>query len=460
MKKTNHLKYEKLRQEYAFLRYESFDISSTAAGITVVYQFNLADRYLFRPEFHIPRSKFSTTENLTDGQIDNLVFHIGMAELISYWKAACPQEVIIQTHHLTPAQIAFWKKLYFHGLGEFFYLNGIEPDPDTFMNIYSTGNRKIEKHAYHTRTRCLVPIGGGKDSAVSLDILLQNKQASIPFILNPRGASMGTVIAAGLSKEDIQIAERKIHPQLLALNEKGFLNGHTPFSAVLAFFTLLAAALTASRNIALSNESSANEATVRNTKINHQYSKSLEFEQDFRNYVHDNISSNIHYFSFLRPLSELQIGALFAKRKQYHAVFRSCNAGSKTDSWCGKCPKCLFTYIILSPFLTHQQRTAIFGKDLFNDPDMIPLLRQLAGIDAVKPFECVGTVDEVIQAMNQALKQNTQHTLPAVLAWYSTTNLPLEHKPEAFRKTLSDYHSEHNLPEGYSAFLKSALHDI
>lgn len=36
--------------------------------------------------------------------------------------------------------------------------------------------------------------------------------------------------------------------------------------------------------VILSNESSANEPNVKGTKINHQYSKTVEFENDFRNY--------------------------------------------------------------------------------------------------------------------------------------------------------------------------------
>ena len=74
-----------------------------------------------------------------------------------------------------------------------------------------------------------------------------------------------------------------------------------------------------------SNESSANEPSVVGTDINHQYSKSFEFENDFRNYEKEFLKTNIEYFSLLRPLTELQIAMLFSKHKKYHDIFRSCN---------------------------------------------------------------------------------------------------------------------------------------
>ena len=138
----------------------------------------------------------------------------------------------------------------------------------------------------------------------------------------------------------------------------------------------------------------------------------------------ENLNNKVQYFSFLRPLSELQIASLFAQCEAYHPVFRSCNVGSKTDSWCGHCPKCLFTWMILSPFLSKEQLTAIFGKDLMADESLRPILEELNGTAAVKPFECVGTVEEV-QACDAAVKGdrskvneilqrfNTNHFLPA-----------------------------------------------
>ncbi len=173
---------------------------------------------------------------------------------------------------------------------------------------------------------------------------------------------------------------------------------------MLAFYTLLAACLSGRRYIALSNESSANEPTVQGSDVNHQYSKSVSFESDFRDYVKRQLSDRLSYYSFLRPLSELQIARLFAGHQAYFPVFRSCNAGSKTDSWCGNCPKCLFAFIILSPFIAPETLNGIFGKNLLADANLLPVLKELCGESEVKPFECVGTREEVCMALCETIR--------------------------------------------------------
>jgi hypothetical protein len=201
------------------------------------------------------------------------------------------------------------------------------------------------------------------------------------------------------------ILHREIAPQLLELNKQNFLNGHTPFSAMLAFYTLLASYGTATRCIALSNESSANEPTIPGTDINHQYSKSLEFEEYFRRYVKENMNDCAHYFSYLRPLNELQIAKKFAQYRQYHPVFKSCNVGSKENKWCCTCSKCLFACLILAPFLTDKELITIFGEDLLDKPEMQQYFDELCGLAPNKPFECVGTVAEVNYAIAMILEE-------------------------------------------------------
>ena len=133
----------------------------------------------------------------------------------------------------------------------------------------------------------IVPIGGGKDSVVTLEDLRRIRKV-VPFIINLRGATLDCARVAGFAREEqILVLHRQIDPKLLELNAQGFLNGHTPFSAMLAFYSVLLSAVTGIRDVALSNESSANEPTIPGIYINHQYSKSLEFETDFRDYFHD-----------------------------------------------------------------------------------------------------------------------------------------------------------------------------
>ena len=90
---------------------------------------------------------------------------------------------------------------------------------------------------------------------------------------------------------------------------------------------------------------------------------------------------------------------MFARYPQYFPVFKSCNAGSKEDKWCCNCSKCLFAYIILSPFIDDDTMIGIFGEDLLEKAGLQRYFDELCGIAPNKPFECVGTVDEVNKAL-------------------------------------------------------------
>ena len=214
----------------------------------------------------------------------------------------------------------------------------------------------------------------------------------------------------------------KIDKNLLELNAQGFFNGHTPFSAIVAFITYLIAYLLGKKYIALSNEDSANQSNVNGENINHQYSKTYEFETDFRNFTNKYIDTEVEYFSMLRPITELQIAMLFSKLKQFHSIFKSCNVGSKTEpwKWCCNCPKCLFVYTILSPFLYKEELVNIFGEDLFEKENLKETFIELCGFGETKPFECVGTYEEVQYAVSKTIEklESNNKSLPFLLKFY------------------------------------------
>lgn len=439
--------YGALRRRYGVLEYSGYWWRECAEGLRLGFEFRMGD-VVFRPESLVERRGFL---DFGVGGLDRMVFDIGMVELVSYWKCACAPRVVVSCGRLTETEVRFWRKLYWHGLGEFFYRNGIETSFEEFMEL------EVEKEVLEPRGerrsvagdgRYLVPIGGGKDSVVTLEVLRRNGKEVRPLIMNPRGATTGCARVAGYGLEEVLVIRRRIDPTLLELNAKGYLNGHTPFSAMLAFYSRLASALSGVANVALSNESSANESTVMGTEVNHQYSKSLEFEDDFRAYCDDATMRDcdgraFNYFSFLRPLSELQIAKLFSGYVEYHDVFRSCNAGSKEDVWCGRCAKCLFAYIILSPFIEPERLNGIFGKGMLEDETLRREFEQLVGEAETKPFECVGTVSEVRQALNMAIERWYGDKRPALLRGYEAGEvepmgglLPIGNLTEEERKML------------------------
>lgn len=418
---NNIAKYKDFRKRFPHFLYESFSITKKPEGLLLEYVFKVGE-YTFRPHLIVMAENIHE-EEASSPVVQSMAFHIGMVEMISYWKAFCCPKVTITPFKLTKDQQQWWKKLFIHGLGEFFYSNGItlnDHSPVDFSFSEMAKSLPLPETNPVPSNKLIIPVGGGKDSVVTVELLKATKSICHSLVINPRAATNRVIEIAGFKKPHQIEVLRSIDPLMYQLNEEGFLNGHTPFSALLAFVSLLAAQLHHSRHIALSNESSANEPSIPGTTINHQYSKSLEFETDFRNYVRNYIHTEINYFSFLRPLNEFQIAALFSTMPQYHQSFRSCNAGSKSDVWCCACSKCLFTYIILSPFLSEDKLGRIFGENLFKKQTLIPLLRQLCGLDDNKPFECVGTIEEVNTAMRIALHEyeTKDKPLPVLLDYY------------------------------------------
>ena len=459
MLKSNYQqKFLELRAKFPYFVFEGYDFQYTSQGLEVQYSFNLSDRFFFKPTLKIPKKSFFIREQLPGKILDNILFQIGMIELISYWKCACSPSIVIKNQHLSREQIQWWKKLYFNGLGEFFYLNSIQTDQKNFIDIVTGPGKDQEVANVSASDGSVIPVGGGKDSVVTLE-LLGDAPRTVPFILNPRGATLETIREKGFSRDQIIEAYRTIDPALIDLNAKGFLNGHTPFSALLAFVSVLAAILSERKYVVLSNESSANEPTVKGSEINHQYSKSVEFETDFRNYLEKYMTPDIGYFSFLRPLNELQIARLFSGIPRYFKVFKSCNAGSKTDTWCSKCSKCLFTYIILSPFLSQQTLWDIFGHNLLDDLTLLPVFDDLTGSTETKPFDCTGTTKEINIALCQTIRNQGDDGLPALLKYYRTSPLFAYYYTSTMDEQLKLFDKNHFLPPSFEKILKSALYD-
>ena len=438
-----------LRERYPRFIYDSYQtiIRDDCIEAEFLFQTEGLSRFEVHWTFPVRQRAVELKNNAT---FEQLVFCLGMVELISYWKPTCSPEVVIKAGYLSPQQIDWWKKLYYQGLGEFFYTNNIKTDLNSFMNISAKGSKA--KGYFRTLPEpkgTLIPIGGGKDSAVTLELLKETKSRNLCYIINPRQASLETCRVGGYSDRTL-VAHRTLDERMLELNRQGFLNGHTPFSAIVAFSSVITAYINNLRYVALSNESSANEATVKNSDINHQYSKSFEFEVDFNSYEKSYINSGVYYFSLLRPLNELQIASVFSRLDKYHGIFKSCNAGSKADIWCCHCPKCLFVYIILSPFLEQGRLREIFGANLLDDEGLTGIFDKLIGVEEEKPFECVGSRQEINAALCMSIDKiaGSGNPLPRLLRYYKTLGYYESCKDEA-EWHLRFFDEENLLPDSF-----------
>lgn len=448
--------FKKYRETYQEFWYNNYSISEDDKAVYLEYEFEIPNLTKFHPKLQIEKKNLPL-KSLNTVQVENMVFHIGMVELISYWKCTCSPKVVIQCGYLNEEQMNWWKKIYFYGLGELFYRNQIQTDIESFMQIECKQTEPLKYLEIQEKSEgYIIPIGGGKDSVVTLETLKRSKE-NYGLIINPKPVTLKCAEIAGIDDDHIIEIHRTIDKNLIELNSQGFINGHTPFSAMLAFVSYFVAYLTGKKYIALSNEVSSNESNVVGEKVNHQYSKSFEFECDFEQYASKYLKAPVKYFSFLRPLNELQIAKLFAKHEQYHTTFKSCNVGSKEKEWkwCCNCAKCLFAYIILSPYLYPQKLISIFGEDLFEKQELLDTFLELTGNRETKPFDCVGTFEEVNFAISktiQNLKQEHQD-LPYLLEYYQEHYKLVETTEDITKR----YNEENNLTQEQSEWIRKEI---
>ncbi|MDR3424678.1 MAG: endonuclease domain-containing protein [Alphaproteobacteria bacterium] len=383
---------------------------------------------------------------------------------VSYYKAFVPRDLICEAFPLDKAAADFVARVYRNGLGEFAWRNRI--DLSDKINFAVSDAPESPSAPLSLPRRLLVPVGGGKDSIVSLELL---KQAGFPVTLYAQGKAaddiaapiQATIAASGLPALKVG---RVLSEALLELNKAGALNGHVPITAILSSITIACAILYGFDTIVLSNERSASAPNliIGGTEINHQYSKSLAFEADLSAYIAAHIAPDLRYFSLLRPLTEAAIARRFAKAEKYHAIFRSCNTAFRQDekrrgtNWCCDCPKCRFVFLALAPFMDKRHLIGIFGKNMLDDETQKQGFAELCGLAAHKPFECVGEIEESALLLEK-LRRSAAWQSDCVVQELGDKLAAASNDFDARFSALFVPHSEHRVPEEFLRLLHAYL---
>ena len=339
-------------------------------------------------------------------EINQILAHLHIALWVSYYKLYPTKEIIVESSYLTENQKSFWNTFYLKWLWEFFYRNQL--DPRGLANFISKEwAPKSENKISLTANKSLVLFWWGKDSLVSVE-LLKGKWEDFDLFSFWKEFPLHEIAAEPTHKNRLIIKRSLDLSQITKLLEQWYYNWHLPITGIISFVTIMVWYLYWYKATITSLEKSADEwnTVYCDMDINHQRSKSAEFEKLFKAYISENISDDFSIYSFLRDWYEIKVVKVFSKYSQYFHSFSSCNRNfhltwSKLtwdDLWCWICPKCLFVYTMLRAFVWKETVNKIFNKDLFEDENLIPLFNELLGIDWIKPFECVGTNEEMVLA--------------------------------------------------------------
>ena len=425
--------------KYRQFIFESYTFDAATGRLELHYSMDGTLHFTEKYRFDFPFAEYDPA--LLDCALQALFFMAG----VSYYKTYIPPEIVVKQGSLDAEQAAFFSKTYQRGMGEFWYVNQL--DPRTAVTIPATTDKTEPLAAAATGGGLLVALGGGKDSLVSVE-LLRKEYDITTWSLNHKAQLQPLVDKIGLPHAWV---EREWDTVLLDLNKQDALNGHIPISGIFACVGAIVAILTGKRDAVMSNEQSANDPTLhyQGVAINHQYSKSQEFERDFQAFLRHTVGEHIRYYSFLRPLSEVRIAEIFSHVgfEKYKDVFSSCNRafvhGATHLSWCGECSKCAFVFLALTPFVARADLEKMWGKNLLLEPAQEINYRKLLGIEGDKPLDCVGDVKESRAAMRLAFQQYPE------LAEKYHFDLPADY----------DYKTEatHEMPPELYAVLRAAL---
>lgn len=386
--------------------YESFIFNSYSYEPnlkTCSFKYSIDSKIFFTETFSFNFDHTNYNEHALDIAIRNLFILCG----VSYYKAYLPKNIKIEGFELSKNQANFYNNTWQKGLRELFYSNNL---PVTTPINFPYSSNIEDKLIEFTNSGMLVAIGGGKDSLVSLGLLeekIPNENIATWSVGHKKQLEP---LVNTIGHEHFYI-ERQIDTTTLSTLSNTY-NGHIPISSIFAGVGTVVAVLTGYKDVVVSNESSSNEATliIDGEHVNHQYSKSIEFEKDYQKLLSCLFGNSIRYYSLLRHLNEIQISKLFSKNSlsKYKNVFCSCNKAFRQDqtemSWCNKCAKCAFVFIALTSFIDKNELEKVFSGNPLTDPNNIDIYIELLGKSNKKPFECVGTLEESKWAMLNAFK--------------------------------------------------------
>jgi UDP-N-acetyl-alpha-D-muramoyl-L-alanyl-L-glutamate epimerase len=438
--------------KYKEFIFENYHYDQSCSTLSLRYRFGEGPKFQEELVFDFPQRSLSSTASEVLDRLFRLIF---LMAGVSYYKAFIPKRLNCEAFPLDRAAAEFLQAFYEKGLAEFAFTNQVSLRGQ--FEVRSSAIPSAAAIALELPRRTCVPVGGGKDSIVTLECL---KRAGEPLILFALGDAAPISACIAAAKLPFIRVHRRLDVRLFDLNQAGALNGHVPITGILSAIALAAAVMSGFDVIAMSNEHSASAPNLRidDIPVNHQYSKSFEFEEMFSDFVQTYISPSITYFSLLRPLSEIEIARRFSGYPKYFEVFRSCNAAfrqtpaARGTKWCGDCPKCRFVFLALAPFLRKRELIGIFGRNLLDDETQQEGFAALCGLRAHKPFECVGEIGESAAVLSHLGTQPIWWN-DAVVRQLHRDFASLRHRDRGEYPSLFEIKQPHRVPNRYMAML-------
>jgi hypothetical protein len=396
--------------KFIFKHYD-FDHSTLTASFRYGFQNGLD----FKEEV-----QFASAGDYDQDTFDRALFLSFILVGTSYYKLFPSVEVELEVGTLDAWQVDFFNAVYQDGMSQFAYENHLTRRDLAHFSVTTTQSNTPKP--YKGRG-ALALQSGGKDSLLTTSMLLESGQSFTPWYISYSPQHPAVLDTLGTP---LRIVTRNIDRNKIAsATELGGLNGHVPVTYIVYSFAVIDAILSGSGMIlaSIGHEGEEPHAWIGDLPVNHQWAKTWSSELAMADYVTRYIAPGLQIGSPLRIYSELKIVEMFVEYawQKFGHSFSSCNVANykqgKDNSslyWCSNCPKCASSFLMFAAFLPAGELMSIFSnQDLFSKESLTDTFKGLLGIDGfIKPFECVGEIDELRLAYHKAQSRGGYSVLP------------------------------------------------
>ncbi|MDP2273896.1 MAG: hypothetical protein Q8K32_24355 [Archangium sp.] len=346
------------------------------------------------------------------GLMERLAFHAALFQLNSV-ASLRPEAIELgrYAHHATPRFVELWTTVFRRVWAQWRWEHDLPAYDGPRFADAAGASSPGPVHTAAGPVELLAFCGGGKDSLVAAKLL---ERAGLSFStlgyshsIYGDAASQHALlerVAAGTARarrERQWIFDDFLDSPVVSLRPelgvRSLLAAETPASV---FAALPLAVARGHRGLVVAHERSANAANLvweaTGEGVNHQWGKSWEAERLLDLYVRTELCADIRYFSVLQPIHDEVIFELLARDAELAPLTHSCNV---KKPWCGACAKCVYVWLQMSAHLPASIVEATFGADLGERPVNERWLRELLGLAAHTPFECVGSAPEARLAL-------------------------------------------------------------
>jgi len=351
----------------------------------------------------------------------SILIGIAMAEIYRLCEICTPEIVQVPWYSCQGWEVDWWNEDIYWYLQQKFYLE--QWSWDQMPRIEFASGDSDKSWPLPVQDSYLLAVGGGKESTFAFEWMQRANLAMEAFTLHHAGGILGNNWLKKFPvferiKKQSHLWEILTHPQEDPAKHFGYQGvSNDPTITNALFIMMMIAAQQGHKFLVLANDKSSNEsnATHEGRSVNHQSAKGSTYITRFNNFL-ERKGLPFRYVSICEEVYSIgTVHQLSLWNKNILKELTSCNEAQwapDSSRWCGRCPKCAFSYALIEAVTDYKFAISVVGEDLFSIKELETTWTRLFDPSTEKPFECVGEKRETLMALVRCKKQRLQNGEP------------------------------------------------